>query len=258
MKHKRQGQTGKGGEENGSKGSSCGNEDEDSTDGLHGKEGSDCGLRIKCETEAGISDSDAASDGSIGGSQCSVRLTGHHNSKTSNPVSSGNEEEDSATDEGSDLKGSDHDLNRLLPSPEQSLSSEEGEYHQHHLQQPPHHVSPQASGDTESTLFSHSQLSQLQAQIFAYRQLACNQPVPDWVMASCKGQQQQLQLTSQCNSPGQIGFDDGDSLYHWIPMSVESQLQLESSTHHADHSMLAFSVPGLCESQETLLDLPDS
>lgn len=111
MKHKRQGQGGKNCDENGSKSSSCGNEDEDSLDGLQGKQ-SQGRRRIKCES---------------GGSGRRHRTQ----TKGSDPGSCGNEDEDSETDDGSDLKGGhvdDHDLDKLLPSPEDmdhSLSSKE-------------------------------------------------------------------------------------------------------------------------------------
>lgn len=104
MKHKRQGQGSKNCDENGSKSSSCGNEDEDSLDGLHGKE-SQGRRRIKCES-------------------------GGRMRRQPGPGSCGNEDEDSGSDD--DMKGgshvADHDLDKLLPSPEDmdhSLSSKE-------------------------------------------------------------------------------------------------------------------------------------
>ena len=104
MKHKRQGQGGsKNCDENGSKSSSCGNEDEDSLDGLQGKD-SQSRRTAKCESGGG------------------ARL--RPETRGSGPGSCGNDDEDSGTDETSDPKGGhvdegrDHDLDKLLPSPE--------------------------------------------------------------------------------------------------------------------------------------------
>lgn len=123
MKHKRQGQGNKNCDDIGSKSSSCGNEDEDSLDGLHVKE-SQGRRRIKSETGGGMGCGGSSSGG--GG-----RMRGE--AKGSGPGSCGNDEdEDSGSDD--DLKGGhgeearDHDLDRLLPSPEDmdhSLSSKE-------------------------------------------------------------------------------------------------------------------------------------
>ena len=115
MKHKRQGQGSKNCDEIGSKSSSCGNEDEDSMDGLHGKE-SQGRRRIKCES-GGRMRGEAAGSG---------------------PGSCGNDDDDSGTDD--DLKGGhvqDHDLDKLLPSPEDmdlSLSSKEDQQTAHTAQ----------------------------------------------------------------------------------------------------------------------------
>lgn len=108
MKHKRQGNGSKNCDENASKSSSCGNEDEDSLDGLHVKQSQGRRRRIKSESGGGR------------GLRTETKGCGP-----------GSEDEDSGTDDGSDLKGGhadDHDLDKLLPSPEDmdhSLSSKE-------------------------------------------------------------------------------------------------------------------------------------